>query len=550
MQTSRSKPFIRLRRAAAGALVCCACAAHAQAATLLVPQQYATIQAAVNAAANGDEVVVANGTYTGAGNVDVDFLGLAITIRSANGAASCVIDCQQSARAFHLHSGESATSVIQGFTVRNGDGGTDGGAVFCDGTSALILDCVFEDNTAYTGGAISAPGGFPEVIGCKFGGNSADVGGAISIFNGGGVVNSCAFSGNTASYWGGAVVLNWSTATARYNTFEGNSSPIGQGGALACVYGTTLTMHGSSFAGNSATAGGALFMRDADVFVFTTEFEENRASEGGAVFLMNPYDSTPAFLDLEQCSFTGNGASVSGGAIRVAYGASMQVSRTDFYANSAEDLGGAIHFGSKNELFVANARFGMNSADLGGAVMHDGDHYYVDSADATYVNCTFIGNVAVRGSAQYNDLAATRSANCSYTLNRASGSGTLAQTTNGACRVTNAIVWDNQGGAFTGSGFTVVYSDVQGGYAGTGNINANPLFADSDGADNVAGTPDDDPRLLAASPCLDAGSNAGLPADATDLDLDLNLTEATPLDLDLGARVVNGVVDMGAYERP
>lgn len=308
-------------------------------------------------------------------------------------------------------------------------------------------------------------------------------------------------------------------------------------------------MHDSSFFESSASEGGAVFMRDADVFLFTTGFDANRASEGGAVFLMNPYDSTPAFLDLEGCSFTGNRASVSGGAIRVAYGASLEVSRTDFYGNAAEDLGGAIHFGSKSDLFVANARFGMNSADLGGAVMHDGDHYLVDGAEATYVNCTFVGNAAVRGSAQYGDLASTRAANCSYTLNLASGGGTLAQTANGSCRVTNAIVWGNQGGAFFGSGFVVAYSDVQGGFPGTGNINANPAFTDANGADNVAGTADDDLRLLAASPCLDAASNAALPADVTDLDLDLNVTEATPLDLDLNARIVNGVVDMGAYER-
>jgi hypothetical protein len=63
------------------------------ASTYRVPQDYATIQAGINAAIDGDTVLVADGTYTGAGNKDLDFDGKAITVKSENGPENCIIDC-------------------------------------------------------------------------------------------------------------------------------------------------------------------------------------------------------------------------------------------------------------------------------------------------------------------------------------------------------------------------------------------------------------------------------------------------------------------------
>jgi hypothetical protein len=85
---------------------------------------------------------------------------------------------------------------------------------------------------------------------------------------------------------------------------------------------------------------------------------------------------------------------------------------------------------------------------------------------------------------------------------------------------------------------TVHFSDVQGGWSGaggTGNLNADPLFVDADGADNTVGTADDDLRLSASSPCVNVGDNGVV-------------TEAT--DLDGNPRIVDETVNMGAYESP
>ena len=141
---ARDKVSVLLRplRLLLPVLALLACAAPGHAATLNVPTTaYPTIQAAVTAAAAGDTVVVADGTYSGAGNRDIDFGGKSLTVRSASGdPARTIIDCGGQApngsgtyRGFYLHSGE--TAAISGFTIQNGR--TAGVPV--DSNSAAIL---------------------------------------------------------------------------------------------------------------------------------------------------------------------------------------------------------------------------------------------------------------------------------------------------------------------------------------------------------------------------------------------------------------------------
>ena len=137
-----------------------------QGATIYVPDHQPTIQAGIDAAANGDEVVVRDDTYSGVGNRDIDFLGKAITVRSENGPDNCTVDCEGSPggyhRGFYFHSGEDENSVLDGFTVINGYMesawlGTYGGAgIYCGDSSPTIMNNVISSNEAWvSGGGIS-----------------------------------------------------------------------------------------------------------------------------------------------------------------------------------------------------------------------------------------------------------------------------------------------------------------------------------------------------------------------------------------------------------
>ena len=95
---------------------------------------YPTIQAAIDADDSADVIEMADGTFRGDGNRDIDFDGKAITLRSQSGnPKECSIDCRGSEsdphRGFDFHHGESSESVIQGVRIIHGYAHTDGGVV-------------------------------------------------------------------------------------------------------------------------------------------------------------------------------------------------------------------------------------------------------------------------------------------------------------------------------------------------------------------------------------------------------------------------------------
>jgi hypothetical protein len=124
-----------------------------------VPSQYPTVRAAIDACVAGDTVIIADGTYSGTGNKDLDFAGKAIAVRSASGdPTTCILDCEGSGRGFYFHSGEAAASNVQGLTIRNGNAA----GVYCAFSSPTLTHCTITGTTAeYDAAACTCYGSSP-----------------------------------------------------------------------------------------------------------------------------------------------------------------------------------------------------------------------------------------------------------------------------------------------------------------------------------------------------------------------------------------------------
>ena len=236
--------ILALVEAAATAL-----ATNASADIINVPGDFGTIQAAIDAAVDGDEVVVADGVYTGPGNRDIQTGTKLITIRSAGGPDACAIDCEGAGRAFVI----SGDARIEGFTVRNGQA-VQGGALFIAGNATIVL-CVFENNAADAGGAAYLVGSSPTFIRCTFTGNCAQVvdGGALYNLAGSPTFLNTLLTGNSAAAFGGGVFSDLATLNMVNCTISDNSAFRGAG--ITNYAGVEMTLSSCILWGNQDVDG-------------------------------------------------------------------------------------------------------------------------------------------------------------------------------------------------------------------------------------------------------------------------------------------------------
>lgn len=121
-----------------------------------------TIQAGIDSASVGDSVLVADGTFTGAGNKDILFIGKAICVTSMNGAGATTIDCEGSGRGFNFTVDEGVDSHLSGIAIINGGGVDEGGGIRINSASPTITECVIRNCSAVDDGGgirIEAGGG-------------------------------------------------------------------------------------------------------------------------------------------------------------------------------------------------------------------------------------------------------------------------------------------------------------------------------------------------------------------------------------------------------
>lgn len=201
---------------------------------------FSNIQAAINAAQNGDTVSVGPGIYTGIGNRDISFNGKAITVASIAGAASTIIDCQGTSskphRGFTFNTGESSNSVVSGFTIQNGyaplsltDGNmrSAGGGIYCYGSSPTIEKCIISNNWAdlFGSGIGCFQGSSPLISECQIINNASNNrgGGIYGYFDSSPlIVNSLVAKNSTRLHGGGLYFEQESNATIIHSTIADN----------------------------------------------------------------------------------------------------------------------------------------------------------------------------------------------------------------------------------------------------------------------------------------------------------------------------------------
>lgn len=465
--------------------------------------------------------------------------GGAIDLRdSRTTVAACVIEdnvSQGSAGGVRVHFGTTMTDCV----FRRNVAMRDGGAIVLGSSTPLLDGCVFEDNVGRDGGALYAIAisGTPLLLECVFTGNEARWGGACALRRGiAGTLLDCSFVANHADLGGGLHTDDGVTTVVAGCTFAENQAIRGAGMFSSSAFPRVIDCR---FEGNEAsdTGGGIETYFESAVRVVDTTFEGNVAREGAGI--MNLLYSDPV---IDGCTFTGNEA-ISGAGIASREGSDTVITASSFIANTASSVGGAIAIEESSA--VTDCEFLGNRATAFGGAVHLFGGY-----DAKLTNCLFSGNTATEGGAvrcRANSDASL--VNCTFAGNTADFGDVLSSDGGSDPALANCILWGNGDDPIDGPGaVSISYSDVQDGFPGVGNVDVDPLFVDADGPDDVPGTFDDDLRLAAGSPVVDAGDNDAVPP-GTISDLDGN-----PRFVDVPGTPDTGngtppLVDLGAYER-
>lgn len=472
---------------------------------------FTDLQSAIAQAAAGDEIWVAKGNYSPGPLAASSFVlkeGLKIyggfsgteenlasrnTVQ-INTTNKSQLDGSQGVASYHVISNVLALSnatVLDGFVISGGKTLTTnsntgytanyyGGGIYTALGNPVFNNLIITGNSALYGGGIFVSGGAPTFTNTQVVANTTigSYGRGAGLYNNTGantVLDKVIFDSNIvtagSNTYGGALI-NYGTLSVTNSAFKNNNvagTAYAQGGAIYNTPSAPLKVSGTSFTGNSAMTGGAIYLA------------------GGA-------------SEFKDVIFKENKAAGSGGAIN-SIGAPV-LDRVSFIANESVLHGGAFYSGGLPKL--DNVIFSRNKVTSTGA-NYGGAMYAATSA--SLINVTFSNNSIARAAAGGAGLY------------RAAGTVT----------VNNSIFWGNAYGANLPdqiSGVvTIDKSIVQGGYSAGTNISiGNPLFVNAD-ADNL--------RLKGGSPAIDMGNNAKI---------------STATDLDGNPRLINEVVDMGAYE--
>jgi predicted outer membrane repeat protein len=263
---------------------------------------YLTIGDAIVAAADGDTIEIAPGTYLGPDNRGLDPTGKTLVIVGRGGPDATTIDCEGADRAFVLQGAEGPGFVFEGLTMRHGEH-TRGGAVQLDGTSPTFRSCVFTENAV------------------------TELGGAVRCIDSEAQFEDCVFSANLAEDRGGAFYIQGSShVTMTGIVFEGNHCEA-SGGAIHTTPGSWTTLTGVTFYDNtSGGSGAAVAYGGAGTHMLTEALLARNTTLGTSGGALAAFANTDVLVD--GCTFVLNGASGTTDIRSAGYDATLTVTRS------------------------------------------------------------------------------------------------------------------------------------------------------------------------------------------------------------------------------
>jgi parallel beta-helix repeat protein len=507
-----------------------------------------TVQRAVDRAQEGDEILVATGTYTGVqareGMTQVIYISETVTIRGGYNTAfttwdpdtySTTLDAQRQARVVYVRGEPSAhiAPTLEGLRLTGGVADV-GGGVHSRDADPVISGCHVFSNTATNDGGGLLLGGRATLAGNRIYGNTAtDDGGGASVGGDGATLTGNRIYRNEAAGGGGLCLSFVSNATLTDNDIYANTA-TDDGGGVFSSNSPNPTMTGNRVYSNTANIGGGIYMSGGHDGILTDNQVYNNTASlyAGGLYL---YFCNRATLIANQVYSNTSTGSDSGG-LRLAGSQDVTLTANLFYSNTAKTNGGGLYLhNADNATLTANWIYG-NAARNGGGL------YFYHTTDATLVNNAVVENRSTSGgegagvrvfasdvrllhttiarntggdgsgvhvdnhSTDYSSAALTNTILVSQTIGIyvvSNNTTTLEATLWGGGAWANGDDWD-------GFGQVVTSTDLYG----------NPAFADADSGDY---------HITFGSAARDAGVAAGA---SEDIDGDSRLFDAQP---DIGA---------------
>jgi parallel beta-helix repeat protein len=534
-----------------------------------VPDDFGSIQAGLDASAFGDTVLVQPGTYVE--NLLWPQVN-GIKLIAAGDTSNTFIDGNQAGNVIFMSSEGliDTTTLLQGFTIRNGDAYDGfGGGIRCSQSSPTISNCIISGNSSCGGGGIcclqssptinnsiiigntvyhgwvpgdgggilcsssSSPtisnctisgnsaadsgGGIactydsnPTISNCTISGNSANKGGGIFCIEGcGPAISNCTINGNSAVWDGGGIYCDWSSPSINDCIISENSADE-DGGGIYCINESSPAINNCSINGNSANAGGGIYCRnESNPTISDCTISGNSASDGGGIHCS--WDSNPT---ISNCIISDNLADWGeGGGIRSIYQASLTITNCIISENSAYYGGGGICSNSDGSLAISSCTISGNSADgyynsSGGGI--------ISSSPTTISDCTINGNSADDGGG-ISCGGSTTISNCAVTDNIGEGIYVGDYGDPSGPDITFSDFYNNSDGDFGGDGIDPELGVMVGINANGdpcdvySNISLDPMYVDPDNGNY---------HLQPDSPCIDAGDpQSPLDPDGTIADI-------------------------------